>query len=40
VILERGLSIDHSTINRWVIHYAPQSEEQFHKKYKRDVNES
>lgn len=23
---ERSLSIDHSTVNRWVIHYAPQLE--------------
>ena len=37
---ERGLSVDHSTINRWVIRYAPQLEEQFRKKYKRDVNGS
>lgn len=37
---ERGLSVDHSTINRWVIHYAPQLEEQFRKQYKRDVNSS
>jgi putative transposase len=22
--LERGLKVDHSTINRWVIEYAPQ----------------
>lgn len=21
---ERGFYVDHSTINRWVIHYAPQ----------------
>ncbi len=31
---ERGLSVDHSTVNRWVAHYAPQLEEQFRKKYK------
>src|SRR5688500_9232323 len=34
---ERGLSADHSTINRWVVQYAPQLEEQFRKSYKRDV---
>ena len=28
---ERGLKVDHSTINRWVIHYAPQLEESFRK---------
>jgi transposase-like protein len=31
--LERGLKVDHSTINRWVIHYAPQLEETFRKRY-------
>jgi transposase-like protein len=35
--LERGLKVDHSTINRWVIHYAPQLEETFRKRYKRPV---
>ena len=25
--LERGLKVDHSTINRWVITYSPQLEE-------------
>ena len=34
---ERGLKVDHSTINRWVIHYAPQLEEAFRKRYKRPV---
>lgn len=24
---ERGFSVDHSTINRWVLHYSPQQEE-------------
>ena len=37
---ERGLSVDHSTVNRWVVHYAPLLEEQFRKKYKREVNGS
>jgi transposase-like protein len=23
MLLERGIQVDHSTINRWVIHYAP-----------------
>jgi len=34
---ERGPKVDHSTINRWVIHYAPQLEESFRKRYKRPV---
>jgi putative transposase len=37
---ERGLKVDHSTINRWVIFYSPQLEESFRHKYKRDVNTS
>jgi len=35
--LERGLKVDHSTINRWVIHYSPQLEEAFRKRCKRPV---
>ena len=34
---ERGLKVDHSTINRWVIHYAPQLEETFRKRHKPPV---
>ena len=26
---ERGVSVDHSTCNRWVIKYAPQIEQHF-----------
>lgn len=29
---ERGFSVDHSTINRWVVHYAPQLEQNFRQK--------
>ncbi|PCJ40057.1 MAG: hypothetical protein COA99_09800 [Moraxellaceae bacterium] len=29
---ERGVIVDHSTLNRWVIHYAPKLETAFHKK--------
>jgi putative transposase len=29
---ERGVSVDHSTINRWVLKYAPQIEEAFHRR--------
>jgi putative transposase len=28
---ERGIHVDHSTINRWVIKYSPQLEEAFHR---------
>jgi len=37
---ERGVDVDHSTINRWVIKYAPQLEEVFRKKHKRQVGSS
>jgi putative transposase len=29
---ERGVHVDHSTINRWVIQYSPQLEEAFHRR--------
>ena len=29
---ERGVEVDHSTINRWVIQYSPQLEEAFHRR--------
>ncbi len=38
--LERGLSVDHSTVNRWVIRYSPQLEEVFRKRSKRPVGSS
>lgn len=28
---ERGVAVDHSTLNRWVIKYAPEVEKQFHR---------
>jgi len=28
---ERGINVDHSTVNRWVIKYSPQLEEAFHR---------
>ena len=33
---ERGVDVDHSTLNRWVIKYSPQLEEAFHR-HKRPV---
>jgi putative transposase len=36
LMLERGVHVDHSTINRWVIKYSPQLEEAFHRR-KRSV---
>ena len=38
--MERGLKVDHSTINRWVIRYSPQLEESFRKRHKRPVGVS
>lgn len=35
--LERGLKVDHATINRWVIKYAPLLEEVFRRRHKRPV---
>ena len=29
LMLERGVHVDHSTINRWVVKYSPQLEEAF-----------
>lgn len=38
--LERGLTVDHSTINRWVIKYSPQLEEAFRVRHKRQTGVS
>ena len=40
MMLERGISVDHSTINRWVIFYSSLLEEEFRKNYKRKVGVS
>jgi putative transposase len=29
---ERGVDVDHATINRWVVKYSPQLEEAFHRR--------
>ena len=34
------MSVDHSTINRWVIKYSPKLEAEFSKKYKRTIGSS
>ena len=34
-MVERGIVVDHSTLNRWVVHYSPQLEKTFHKKKKK-----
>ena len=35
MMAERGLRIDHSTLNRWVVHFSPKLEKSFYKKKKR-----
>lgn len=40
MMVERGISVDHSTINRWVIHYAPLLENEFRKNHKKTVGSS
>ena len=35
---ERGFSVDHSTINRWVLHFSPKLEAAFRRKKKRVGN--
>jgi len=40
MLAERGVSTDHATLNRWVIEYAPQLEEQFRKTFKKHVGTS
>jgi len=40
LMLERGLQVDHSTINRWVIKYSPLLEAEFRKKHKRQTGSS
>jgi len=32
LMLERGVYVDHSTVNRWVIKYSPHLEEAFHRR--------
>ncbi len=32
---EHGFEVDHSTIQRWVVHYSPKLEEAFYKKKRR-----
>ncbi len=35
MLAERGVKVDHSTLNRWVVFYAPKLEKEFNKKKKR-----
>jgi putative transposase len=40
MMLERGIKVDHSTLNRWVIEYAPLLENEFRKNYKKKTGSS
>lgn len=40
LMAERGVEVDHSTINRWVIQYAPELENEFRKRHKRNIGSS
>ncbi len=40
MMLERGTKVDHSTLNRWVIEYAPLLENEFRKNHKRKTSSS
>ena len=40
LMAERGSSVDHATINRWVVQYAPLLEESFGQHYKKPVGSS
>jgi putative transposase len=40
MMLERGIKVDHSTLNRWVIEYSPLLENEFRKNYKRKTGSS
>jgi putative transposase len=32
MMAERGISVDHATVQRWTVHYAPLLLEQFHRR--------
>ena len=38
MMAERGIKVDHATVNRWVVEYAPLLEASFTKKYKMAVH--
>lgn len=40
LMAERGLSVDHATVNRWVVQYAPLLEESFRQRHKKFVGSS
>jgi putative transposase len=40
LMAERNVQVDHATLNRWVVEYSPQLENEFRKNYKSSVNRS
>ena len=40
LMLERGVNVDHSTLNRWVVRYAHLLEEEFRKNHEKKINSS
>ena len=40
LMAERGVEVDHSTINRWVIKYSPKLEAEFSQQHKRNIGSS
>lgn len=40
ILDDRGITVDHSTINRWVIKYSPELEAEFRRKFKKLVGRS
>ncbi|PIZ05244.1 MAG: IS6 family transposase [Gammaproteobacteria bacterium CG_4_10_14_0_8_um_filter_38_16] len=40
LMLERGVKVDHSTVNRWVVKYSPKLERQFCNRHKKKVGSS
>ena len=40
LMAERGVDVDHSTINRWVVKYSPKLEVEFTKRHKNKVGSS
>ena len=40
LMLERGSTVDHSTVNRWVVRYSPLLEDEFRNNHKRSVGTS
>jgi len=40
LMAERGVAVDHSTLNRWVVKYSPKLEAEFSRHHKRQVGRS